>query len=118
MSLLGKDTGDPALYTDATLAEPALVTLRDRVQVKPTEELTGTQTRLVAQTQSGVLETFVDTGIPAVDLSDQSERLDAKFRVLAARRLGEDRTDGLAGAVASIEETGVLADLLRLACNA
>ena len=117
LSFLARDTGDPALYSDATMADPAVVALRDRVEVAPTEGLGGTQSRLVVESASGRREELVDTGIPAKDLADQGRRLREKFGLLAAPRLGAERADALAAAVASIEAPGALAETLRLACG-
>ncbi len=117
LSFLARDTGDPALYSDATMADPAVVALRDRVEVAATEGLGGTQSRLVVESESGRREELVDTGIPAKDLADQGRRLREKFGLLAAPRLGAERADALAAAVASIEAPGALAETLRLACG-
>jgi len=117
MSFLGRDTGDPALYTEATLAEPALIALRDRVRVTATKELTATQSRVVVEGQSSRREAMVDTGIPAADLTDQGRRLRGKFLLLASPRLGAERAEALAEAVASIEQAGALENVMRLACG-
>jgi len=117
LGFLDRDTGDPDLYSAATMADPVLIALRDRVHVAPTAELSVTQSRLVVESQSGRREQLVDTGIPAPDLADQGRRLREKFGVLASRRLGADRADALAAAVASIEEPGALAEVLRQACG-
>jgi len=114
MGLLALDTGDPALYSEATLAQPALVALRERVRVTPTRELTATQTRVRVESQSGWREERVDTGIPAGDLADQGRRLRGKFRVLAAPRLGAERAEALADAVGCVDQAESLTDLLRL----
>jgi 2-methylcitrate dehydratase PrpD len=117
MGFLAMDTGDPELYSDATLAEPRLVALRDRVRVVPTSELTGTQSRVRAESPSGSCEQLVDTGVPAVDLEDQWERLRGKFGLLASPRLGVERAEALAEAVASIDHGESLGDVLRLSCG-
>lgn len=117
LSFLARDTADPALYCEATMAEPALVSLRDRVHVAPTTELTPSQSRLVVESQSGRREELVDTGIPARDVAAQGRRLRAKFDVLASQRLGSEGSDALAAAVAAIEEPGALAEVIRLACR-
>ena len=91
--------------------------LRDRVRVVPTKDLTGTQARVRAETPSGSCEERVDTGVPAVDLTDQGERLRGKFRLLASARLGVERAGALADAVARIDDGESLDDLLRLCCD-
>jgi len=117
MGLLQKDTGNPALYSDTTMADPTLVALRDRIRVMPTKELLVTQARVVVESQSGRSEEMVDTGIPAADLADQRRRLRRKFLVLASPRLGKERAETLADAVASIEHRSALEEVLRLACG-
>ena len=46
LALLGEDTSDLATYSDAKMAEPRLVALRDRVRVIPTEGLGPMQARV------------------------------------------------------------------------
>jgi 2-methylcitrate dehydratase PrpD len=106
LSLLGRDTGDPALFCDATLAEPEVVALRDRVTVAAADDVTPTQARLGAETSNGSVQETVDTGIPAADLAAQG------------RRLGAERADALAAGVGRIHEAGALAEVLRLALGA
>jgi 2-methylcitrate dehydratase PrpD len=115
MSFLAMDTADTALYCEATLADPRLVSLRDRVRVASTNDLTATQSRLVVETGSGRVEEMVDTGIPAGDLTDQLERLRRKFLALASPRLGGERAAALADAVGAIGDTGSMDPLFRLA---
>ncbi len=117
LSFLARDTGNPELYSDATMADPAVVALRDRVEVAPTKELGATQSRLAVESESGRREELVDTGIPAKDLADQGRRLREKFDALAAPRLGGEPAAALAGAVGSLEDAGALAEMLRLACG-
>ena len=117
LGFLGRDTGDPALFCDATMAEPAVVALRNRVAVTTRDDLTATQSRLVVESPAGTREAFVDTGVPAEDLAEQGARLAGKFRLLATPRLGADGADALAAAVARIEEPGAQAEILGLACG-
>jgi len=117
MALLGMDTGDPALYCGSTTALPALVALRDRVRVTPTEELAATQARVALESAFGRSEETVDTGTPAADLADQERRLRRKFLLLAAPRLGSERAAALADAVAAVEECATLGEVLRISCG-
>jgi 2-methylcitrate dehydratase PrpD len=114
LGFLGRDTGDPVLFSDATMAEPALVALRDRVTVTTTTELSLAQARLRVEGPGGSAQEIVDTGTPAGDLADQARRLGEKFRTLASPRLGPERADALAAAVHGIDRPGALAELLRL----
>jgi 2-methylcitrate dehydratase PrpD len=117
MGFLGRDTGDPELYTDATMAEPELVALRDRVRVTSSEQLGVTEARVTVESHAGPAEQRVDTGVPAPHLDEQERRLREKFLVLASPRLGSQRTAALAGAVDALEDAGSPADVLGLACG-
>jgi 2-methylcitrate dehydratase PrpD len=117
MGLLCLDTQDPARYSEATLADPRLVALRDRVRVTPEQELTATQARVRVEGPAGAGEELVDTGIPAVDLADQGKRLRGKFQLLTSARLGSERSEALADAVGCIDRDASLADVLRLSCG-
>jgi len=118
LGLLARDTGDPDLYSAATMADPDVVALRDRVQVTATEALSPTQARVSAEGPTGRSEATVDTGIPAADLADQEQRLRGKFRLLAERRLGSTGAADLADAVMCLDTRESLREVLRLACPA
>jgi 2-methylcitrate dehydratase PrpD len=118
LGFLARDTGDPDLYSAATMADPDVVALRDRVRVTATEKLSPTEARVVVEGPTGRSEEMVDTGIPASDLADQGQRLRAKFTVLAGRRLRSSAAADLADAVACLDDRESLREVLRLACRA
>lgn len=118
LALLGRDTADPALYCDATMAEPELVALRDRVHVRATEEIGPTQARVVVEGPAGQSERTVDAGVPAADLAGQGQRLRRKFLALASARLGPAGAEDLARAVERVDHADSLRELLGLACTA
>lgn len=115
LALLGEDTSDLATYSDAKMAEPRLVALRDRVRVIPTEGLGPMQARVRIEANQQSCEAEADTGVPAVDLGVQGERLRRKFLALAAPVLGAGRAAELAEAAWSAQQIGSMAELLRLA---
>jgi 2-methylcitrate dehydratase PrpD len=115
LALLGEDTRNPATYSDASMADPRLVAVRDRVTVRTDDSLVPTQARVVVRTGTRRVEAVADTGVPAPDLGAQRERLLHKFRVLAAPALGGAGAERLSDAVLRIDELESVAELLRLA---
>jgi len=115
LALLGDDTTDPGTYSDAKMADPRLVALRERVRVHTDERLRPTQSRVVLDLDGQRLEAEADTGVPAADLSLQRARLLHKFHMLATPVLGAARAQDLAEAISTIDELESAADLLRLA---
>jgi 2-methylcitrate dehydratase PrpD len=115
LALLGEDTTDLAVYSDAKMAEPRLVALRERVSVVPTEGMGPMQARVGIGTKGRHVEAEADTGVPAADLDAQGNHLQRKFLALAAPVLGEGRAKELADAVSSAQRIDSVAELLRLA---
>jgi 2-methylcitrate dehydratase PrpD len=115
LALLGEDTSDPATFSDARMAEPRLVALRERVRVIPTQGMGPMQARVRIETDGQRGEAEVDTGVPAADLGAQGRRLQRKFMSLAAPVLGAARAAELCDAASSAQEIASVADLLRLA---
>jgi len=116
LALLGCDTGDPEIYSDAAMAEPQFVALRDRIRVTATEAVTPMQAHVVVESEIGRCEDMLDMGIPAPDLAEQGERLRRKFLLLAAPVLGAAAAEKLAGATSSVQEFESVSDLMRLTC--
>jgi 2-methylcitrate dehydratase PrpD len=115
LSLLGEDTTDLATYSDAKMADPRLVALRDRVCVVPTQGIGPMQSRVRIEMNGQHGEAEADTGMPASDLDVQGDRLRRKFLALAAPVLGEGRAEELADAASSAQRIDSIAELLRLA---
>lgn len=115
LALLGEDTGDLATFSDAKMAEPRLVALRDRVRVIPTEGMGPMQARVRIETDGSHGDAEVDTGIPAADREAQGGRLRHKFLSLAAPVLGAKRAGELCGVASSAQQINSVAELLRLA---
>ena len=114
MALRGDDTADPATFTDARMADPGLVRLRDRVAIVPVAGTGATRTAVTLDTDRGRFVAEADTGVPAVDMRAQRERLEAKFLALATPVLGRARAEALATAALTAHQLSGAADLLRL----
>jgi 2-methylcitrate dehydratase PrpD len=115
LALLGEDTSDLAIFSEAKMAEPRLIALRDRVRVIATEGIGPMQARVRIETDGQHGEAEADIGVPAGDLDTQGERLRRKFSALAAPVLGAGRAAELADAAWSAERIDSVAELLRLA---
>lgn len=111
MALAGRDTGALATFTDALCVDPALVALRDRVEVETDAGFRDTEAEILIRREAGEpirLRHDLDTPMRA------STR-EAKLRAKAAGLLGGDRAEAIwavAGAMAD-HEIGALAALLR-----
>lgn len=117
LALLEKDTGNPALYGDETMADPTLVSLRDRVRVTTTPDFSATRARVLVEGPGGRVDQELDTGVPAADLAEQERKLRGKFTLLAtpALRVGEAQT--LIDAVDSLEDRQSMQEFMDLACR-
>jgi 2-methylcitrate dehydratase PrpD len=115
MALRGDDTADPATFTEARMADPRLVQLRDRVSVIAVPGTKATRAIVTVHTETGRLEAEADTGVPASELGPQRERLTRKFLALAAPVLGHSGAKALADAALDADALADAADLLRLA---
>ena len=114
LALLGEDTRDPATFSDAKMAEPRVVALRDRVRVRTADGLRPTQARVVIESTAQRLEADADTGMPATDLDVQRSELLRKFTMLASPVLGAAGAQRLADAALRVDELESVAGLLRL----
>ena len=115
LALLGEDTSDLSIYSEAKMAEPQLVALRDRVRVIPTEGLGPMQAQVRIEGDGQHCEAETDINVPASDLDAQGRRLRSKFLTLAAPVLGAGRAAELSDAVSSASEIGSVAELVRMA---
>ena len=114
LALLGVDTADLATYSDARMADPALVRLRDRVRIATDERLSSTRARVAVTTGGRRTEAEADTGTPAADLAEQRRRLRMKFDALALPVLGERGAAELGEAALSIDRLPSAATLVAL----
>jgi 2-methylcitrate dehydratase PrpD len=105
-------------FTDAMVARPDLIALRDRVELIVDDTLTEEFATQVSVTtgQGARLIACVNVGLPAPGdgLGRQGERLAAKFRVLAGPRAGAAGCEEILDTVANLEAPGSAARLARL----
>ncbi|MBI2765597.1 MAG: MmgE/PrpD family protein [Chloroflexi bacterium] len=112
LALATGETGEQA-FTDAAVRRPDLISLRDRVRI---EAGGGAGTTVRIELADGrALEESVNLQVPATDLQQQWQRLEAKFRSLAAPVVGAGRASELADAVRRLETLPDMAAVPRLA---
>lgn len=117
LALAEGDTNDQA-FTDERVTLPHLAALRDRVNVAPAPGDWERGTGVTVTTRDGrSFSEQVNLNIPAADLDLQWERLEAKFRSLAAPVVGATAKESLARAVASFEAESSVANIVALASN-
>jgi 2-methylcitrate dehydratase PrpD len=115
LALAGDDTSERA-FSHESVRDPALVAMRDRVNVEPVEHLPSNHSSevIVALEDGTTLEDSVNMEIPEANLERQWERLVGKFRALATPVIGEGRTEELSRSVTSLEETPNVAEVATL----
>lgn len=113
---LAVDTADIDSYTDERTRNPALLALRDKVEVTFSPNWPVTRSEVTIRLGNGrELKAAHDSGIPDRDLERQTGRLLDKFDALVGARLGASRTRRLADTILAIEQLpqlGPLAELL------
>lgn len=114
MALLGFDTASLATFSDATVTEPQVIAMRDRVRIVPEEKLAGTRATVVVKSNGASYQADADSGKPWADLGAQRESLTRKFMALTSPHLGRDGAQALANAALGAEEVKSAAELLRL----
>jgi 2-methylcitrate dehydratase PrpD len=115
MALSGVDTASLGAYSVATATDPALVALRERVNLDFREDFPEAGAEIEVELKDGrkASATF-DAGIPNPDIADQGNRLAEKFDALAAPVVGAARGRELREAIAGLDalkDAGVLAKL-------
>jgi len=89
MALAGIETGALASYSEANAADPALVALRNRVELDFQSGWPHTLAEIELELTDGSrVEARHDAGIPSADIADQGRRLGQKFSALVAPLLG------------------------------
>ncbi len=113
MTLAGRDTAAPATFSDTCATEPALVAIRDRVQVVADGTPGATAVDLNLR-DGGRLTAAVDVFQPATDLSGQQAALRAKFDALAMPVVGAATAKELADLALDLCSVDDIGRLLRL----
>ena len=115
MALAGVDTSGLANFSEATAADPVLITLRDKVELEFRPHTGPTKATLTLELTDGTRVTARhDSGVPAADVADQDRRLEAKFSSLVEPILGRGRAADLLGAVNRLDVLPNLHGLMAL----
>ena len=118
MALAGVDTASLGAYSAENARDPNLVGLRDRVRFDWQESWPQTLCELELELVDGRrVSTRHDAGIPAADISEQGERLAAKFDALVAPVLGAPRARELREMISDLDDLADIRSLARLAAG-
>ena len=104
MALLGEDTGRLEAFTDASVTDPRVVSLRDRIRVVGAEKIPSTRATVVVKSNGRIFQAESDSGQPASNLAAQRDNLTRKFIGLTAPILGRRDADALASAALNADE--------------
>jgi hypothetical protein len=112
------DTASLDAYSAENALDPALVRLRDRVRLDWQDSWPQTLGELEVELDGGRrVAARHDAGIPAADITEQGERLAAKFDALVEPMLGAPRTRELHGIISGLDGVADVGDLCRLAAG-
>jgi 2-methylcitrate dehydratase PrpD len=115
MALAGVDTASLDAYSTENALDPGLVRLRDRVTLDWQDSWPQTLGELEIELDGGWrVAARHDAGIPAANITEQGERLAAKFDALVEPMLGAPRTRELRGIVAGLDGVADIGELCRL----
>jgi hypothetical protein len=118
MALAGIDTASLRAYSVENALDPALVRLRERVTLDWQDSWPQTLSEIELELADGRHVTARhDAGIPAADLTEQGERLGAKFDALVEPVLGAPRARELRETISSLDSLGDIGSLARLAAE-
>lgn len=107
LGLTKKATGALDIYFDENLDRPDVHAIRETVSVEGSDDMAKFGADVVVHLGSGVvLRGAADVGVPAGDLNQQWEKLQGKFRALAAPLLGGEAAEALIGAVGGLDDAG------------
>jgi len=118
MALSGVDTASLGAYSVATATDPALVRLRERVELDFRPDLPEAGAELAVTLRDGnIVHATHDAGIPNPDIAAQGIRLAAKFDALVEPVLGAARTRELRGMIEGLDGLAEIGGLARLAAG-
>jgi 2-methylcitrate dehydratase PrpD len=113
LALLGENTGDDRLFSDQTARRADVVSLRDKVEIRPKPVTPHTLCEVVVHLKDGrVVRQAHDVGIPMIDLDRQGDALRAKFLGLAEPVIGKARADEVARLCARLDGLARVPDLM------
>ena len=118
MAFAGVDTASLGAYSVAAATDPALVGLRERVDLDFREDMPEAGAEITVELKDGrhASATF-DAGIPMADIAAQGKRLAAKFDALAAPVVGAARARELRAAVAGLDNLADIGVVAKLAAK-
>jgi hypothetical protein len=102
MALLGIDTSDRGVFSDAQVRATDYVAARDKVELRTVPGMRETEATVVLHLPDRSVEATRDSGVPAKDLGDQWQKLSRKFAALAGPAL-DPHGDSLREAILGIE---------------
>ncbi len=118
MALAGVDTAGLDSYSVATATDPALVTLREKLDLDFRDDLPDAGAELAVTLRDGrTLHATHDAGVAMTDIAAQGARLAAKFDALAAPALGAARSRELRAAIEDFDGLADAGTLGRLAAR-
>ena len=118
MALAGVDTASLGAYSAENAHDPALIGLRERIEIHWQDSWPQTLAELEIELAGGNrLTARHDAGIPAADIFDQGRRLAAKFDALVEPLLGAPRTRELRETIAGLDDLADVASLTKLAAG-
>ncbi len=104
MGLSGVDTGRLSTYSPEVATDPALVAVRDRVEIDFRKGISNTFAAIeLTLTDGSTVSADHDSGIPAADTAEQGRRLEEKFVSLVEPVLGGNTAGALIAEVARLE---------------
>ena len=114
-ALAGEDTARLDTFSDANATRADLVALRDKVEVEQWPDGGRRETRVTLELDDGrTFEEIFDVAVPAADLDDQWQNLEAKFRSMVAPTLGAGATDRLIAACHDLDTVESVAEVTAL----
>jgi 2-methylcitrate dehydratase PrpD len=115
MGLAGLDTGRLSTYSEEVATDPALVRLRDSVNLDFRVGIPNTFAEMeVLLTDGTRVSASHDAGIPMVDTADQEHRLEEKFAGLVEPAIGSQRCRALISKIRNFETLQTMEDLMGL----
>ena len=119
LALAGEDTGSLEIYSAETAAREDLIRLRDKVTLVAKDDFTPNQSEVIVHQSDGtVLRETDDLAHPNRDLDNQWDKLQSKFRALAAPLVGDANTETVIAAVLDLENQGAVGEITGALSNA
>ncbi|HEX3881254.1 MAG TPA: MmgE/PrpD family protein [Stellaceae bacterium] len=116
MALAGIDTASLGAYSVATATDPALVRLRERIELDFQDDLAEAGAELAVTLRDGtVAHATHDAGLAMTDFAAQGARLADKFDALVEPVLGAARTRELRAMIEGLDDVAEIGALARLA---